>query len=197
MKLYILFFMLVASLNGNIGTYGFKPFPNYYFVETGTFGGEAIFKALGTDCFQEAYSMEVDEGLFRGCTGRFKECKNVHIIHGDSATGLWNVIKDLDKPITFWLDAHIYPPFKDKKNCPLLEELDQIKKHPIKTHTILIDDMNCCSTLAFDYLILQELVKKIKEINPHYIIQLLDGGNDDEVKGNILCAIVPDFNKKD
>lgn len=35
-------------------------------------------------------------------------------------------IKKLNAPITFWLDAH------SGNQCPLIEELEQIKRHKIK-----------------------------------------------------------------
>lgn len=189
---YCLFFLSLFFINikTNIGTYGFKNFPNYYFVETGTFGGDGLQIALNSGCFTELYSMEVQQSFVVNAQNRFRKNRNVHILHGDSKCILWGVIKDLNKPITFWLDAHIFPPMKGIQNCPLLEELDQIKKHPIKTHTIIIDDQSCCGQHAFDYLTQQDLINKIKEINSNYKITFLPGGNDDEVPNNVLVAYV-------
>jgi len=53
---------------------------------------------------------------------------------GSSADLLWDIIKSIDEPITFWLDAHYV-------ETPILQELVAIKSHHIKTHTILIDDV--------------------------------------------------------
>lgn len=101
------------------------------------------------------------------------------------------MIKDINQPITFWLDAHIFPPRTDGgKNCPLIEELDQIKRHPIKTHTILIDDMHCAGTAAFDFLTKEDLIQKIHEINPEYKIRYIPGGNDGEYPENVMVAII-------
>lgn len=175
-------------VEGNIGTYGFKNFPNYYFVETGTFGGGGLQIALDSGCFSQLYSMEVQQGLVLSAQNRFRKNLNVHIIQGDSKYKLWDIIKDLNKPITFWLDAHIFPPIIGVQNCPLIEELDQIKKHPIKTHTIIIDDQLWCGSAAFDFVTQKDLINKIKEINPNYRITFLPGGNDDEVPNNVLVA---------
>ena len=193
MKAKLVFSLLtLGSLaNANIGTYGFKGFPSSYFVETGTFSGDGVRKALEAGCFKKVFSIDVDLNGVRDCQRKFSRNKNVTIVHGNSRTDLWDIIKDLDGTITFWLDAHIYPPVTDgRQNAPLLEELEQIKRHPIKTHTILIDDLSCCGTLSFDYVTLEDLINKIKEINPDYTIKLLDGGNDDEVINNILYAYI-------
>lgn len=192
--LILICFFTFVNLNPNIGTARFKNFPNYYFVETGTFSGDGINIALTDNCFKEIYSIEVDKSHIQNCTNRFRNNTNVKIFEGDSKDILWDVIKDMDQPITFWLDAHIYPPIFDgsdeRKNAPLMEELEQINRHHIKTHTILIDDMSCCGTLAFDYVTRQDLINKIKSINPNYNITFIVGGNDDEVKDNILVATV-------
>jgi hypothetical protein len=52
-----------------------------------------------------------------------------------------NKIKDIDSKITFWLDSH-WSGTPDVgcdlvTICPVLEELEQIKQHSIKTHTII------------------------------------------------------------
>jgi hypothetical protein len=189
--LFNLLLLMTAGLHANIGTYGFKPFPNTYFVETGTYEGGGVKQALKANCFKAIYSIEAHFPAFRNCKQYFAHNKNVHLFHGDSQNGLWNMIKHLNGTITFWLDAHIFPPVNDgRKNAPLLEELDQIKRHHIKTHTILIDDLSCCGSLAFDYLTLDDLKNKILEINPNYTFELLAGGDADEVANNILLAYI-------
>ena len=184
--------LVLTAVQANIGrTKGFTGYKNYYFVETGTLGGEAVVRAL-KDGFIEAHSIEMDSRLFAACRNRFARLKNVHIYNGNSANILWDVIKPLDKPITFWLDAHRGPGayLNDGKNSPIMQELDQIKQHPIKTHTILIDDLNGCGKIPFDYVTLDQIKSKIKEINPQYTFKLIVGGEQDEAKDNILVATV-------
>ena len=103
---------------------------------------------------------------------------------------LWEMIADIQEPITFWLDAHRFPPVEGEKNNPILEELEAIAAHPIKTHTLLIDDINGAGHLDFDYVTLDQITAKILEINPDYSIKFADGGWFDEVKNNILVATV-------
>lgn len=191
------FLFLLASLIGcsaasaNIGPQGFGEFLNPIFIETGSYGGEGIAKALKAG-FQRVRSIEYDNRLFNGCKHRFQNYSNVELFQGDSSKDLWKMIEDIDEPITFWLDAHVCPAREDGgKNCPLIEELEQIKWHPIKNHTILIDDMHCCGTILFDYLTHEDLIDKILEINPLYEITYVPGGDDGEYPINVMVARVP------
>lgn len=182
--------LICNAIFSNVGPEGFGKFLNHYFIETGTLGGDGIIKALNAG-FKEVRSIEFDTNSYQHAQRRFSQYKNVKLWNGSSATDLWNMIQDINKSITFWLDAHIFPPRKDGgKNCPLLEELEQIKWHPIKTHTILIDDMHCAGTQAFDYLTKEDLIKKILEINPNYQISYVDGGDEGEYKNNIMVATI-------
>ena len=89
---------------------------------------------------------------------------------GDSGNILYEVIKDIDSPITFWLDGHFSggSTALGSEACPILKELDQIKKHPIKTHTILIDDLRVFGTHSFNFITIDQIKEKILEINPNY-----------------------------
>ncbi len=181
----------LSPLLSNVGPQGFGEFRQNYFVETGTFGGDAIQLALNAG-FTKVRSIEFDANLCQNAQRRFSNNPNVRIDHGDSSIDLWRLIQDLDEPATFWLDAHVCPPRTDGgKNCPLLEELEQIKRHPIKTHIILIDDMHCCNTELFDFMNQSHFIEKLLEINPDYEIRYVDGGNDGEYKNNIMVAIPP------
>lgn len=188
--LSILLLCCYGVAQANIGPQGFKDYLNYYFVETGSFTGRAIAQAL-REGFKEIRSIESDQRLYNDVKRNFAGRSNVIIVRGDSATDLWDLIKDIDQEATFWLDAHIYPPKKGVRNCPLIQELEQIRWHPIKTHTILIDDMHCTATDAFDGLTKEDLIKKIKEINPEYVITYMPGGDDGEYPQNVMVAYIP------
>ena len=73
--------------------------------------------------------------------------------------------------ITFWLDSHwsgVADVGCDPETiCPILYELDQIKKHPIKSHVIMIDDIRLMIPEHFK-VTKEEIVNKIMEINPAY-----------------------------
>ncbi len=190
-QLFLLAVTLTATIaQANIGPQGFRAFLNPYFVETGTFGGGGILKALEAG-FPSIRSIEADPTLWHNTKKTFAAVPNITFFLGNSAIRLWDMIKDIQAPITFWLDAHVFPAKTDgTKNCPLIEELDQIQRHPIKTHTILIDDLHCAGTAAFDYLTKEDLIKKILEINPAYKITYVPGGDAGEYPENVMVAQV-------
>lgn len=187
----LVLFFLCTLVHANMTPEGFERFPNYYFVETGTNSGDGVKFALRAK-FPQIFSIEILESSYLNACMVFAPYKNVQIVLGDSGEVLYDVIKDLDKPITFWLDGHLGDPTPGcTRHTPLFEELDQIKLHPIKHHTIVIDDMHCCDGILFDFHSREDIIAKIKEINPKYVITYVDGGDDAEVKDNIMVAQVP------
>lgn len=127
----------------------FKEFKNRVFVETGSYRGDGIQLALDAD-FQIIKSVDIDANNIRFSFNRFESMawsdqgKELHLVEGDSAYKLESMIRDINEPITFWLDSHWQMFEKEPKGqnpWPLLAELSQIRSHPIKTHTIIIDDM--------------------------------------------------------
>jgi len=193
MKKISLLLLVAGNLCANMAPEGFERFPNYYFVETGTYRGQGIRFALRAG-FPQIDSVEINHKFVVKARSIFSRYQNVRVWEGDSGKILWDVIKDMNKPITFWLDGHNGHPDPDstKKNTPLMEELEQIKMHPIKNHTILIDDMHCCETVLFDYLTKEQIASKVLEINPEYEITYVDGGDQGEYKDNIMVARVSD-----
>lgn len=188
--------VLFSPLSASLSQGSLLPYRNEYFVETGAHYGAGLLVALQSG-FRYLRSVETDPDYLQAAQELLKRYRNVKIWHGNSSVLLWEMIQDIEKPITFFLDAHRFPPLDDgQKNCPLLDELEQIKRHPIKTHTILIDDMSCCSQLAFDYLTKEELIAKLLEINPNYQISYIAGGWENEVPDNILVATPPSHRRR-
>ena len=56
----------------------------------------------------------------------------------------------------------------------------------------MIDDMHCLNTILFDYLSREQIIAKILEINPDYVIEYMAGGDDGEYPNNIMIARVPE-----
>ena len=197
-KIYSLLscFSITTSLIANIGPQGFGDFHQNTFIETGTFRGDAIQLALDAG-FKKIRSIEYDFALCAKARKRFRKNRNVSIFRGDSSVSLWRLIQDINEPVTFWLDAHVCPARIDGgKNCPLIEELEQIKQHPVKNHIILIDDIHCCDTVLFDFMSREKLIDKIHEINPNYEIRYVDGGDAGEYKNNVMVAVPPGWKNK-
>jgi hypothetical protein len=151
---------------------------NPVFIETGSFQGDGIRNALFAG-YKEIHSIELAESHYLNCKSSFKYIENVHLYFGDSVEELPRIMENLKESATFWLDAHYSGYGTDFKNTltPLLKELEIIKEHPLKNHTILIDDLRCWKR---DYPAIQfgldDLKEKILEINPDYVFSFAQGG---------------------
>lgn len=160
-----------------------KSYVNPYFVETGTFLGVGIRQALVAG-FPNVISIELSESLARNAQDKFRNYSNVHVICGDACDVLWDVISTIQEQITFWLDGHYSGGVtaKGAVDDPILQELELIARHPVKTHTILVDDMRLYGAGAS--IQRGDVERLILAINPAYKISLMDG----HVKADILVA---------
>lgn len=111
------------------------------FVETGTFEGETIQKAL--PFFQKIYTIEASQDYHDTVAERFGSNEKIHLLHGDSAVVMKEFIGDLcDRSVFYWMDAHWCADEKTAgahSQCPLLRELHAISKLNIQS-VIVIDD---------------------------------------------------------
>jgi len=166
----------------------FAKYPNKYFVESGSYRGDGIQMALDAG-FKNIYSIELGLNFYKNCCVRFASRPKVKLFLGSSAEMMPVVLKNIDAPATFWLDGHYSGAntAKADTNTPILAELEAIRKHPIKTHTILIDDVRLFGTIEFDFIELQEIIQKILEINPKYQITYEDG----YISNDVLVAYAP------
>ncbi len=156
---------------------------NPIFIETGTFRGDGVQKALNAG-FEKIYSIDVSPKFHQECSERFAQeiqKGQVELILGDSQYALQDLIKQIAQPATFWLDAH---GGAKGKNCPLYEELETIYKHPIKTHTILIDDIRLVhksDAWGGHTVTVEGLIERLKKINSDYNIGFDKGQIEDDV----------------
>lgn len=165
----------------------FKRHANPVFIETGSYVGEGIDHALEAG-FSEIYSIELSPYYHHFCCRKFFQYPNVRLIFGDSSVVLKVVLSNLQRRATFWLDGHYSAGNTALGNThtPILQELAQIANHPIKTHTILIDDVRLFGTVEFDFIELHEIIDTIKQINANYHISFEDG----YVPNDVLVAEV-------
>lgn len=119
--------------------------------------------------------------------GKFKNNPNV-LLHLKSSTTMLDDIKDINEPITFWLDGHWSFGKTSYKEmyCPVLLELNAIERHHIKTHTILVDDVRLFGTSEFNFISLSTVKETILRINPKYKFSFADG----HIPNDILVATV-------
>jgi hypothetical protein len=110
------------------------------FVETGTFLGETTLAMSGI--FERCWTVEIDKSLYEQALVRFNGRRNITALHGDSATLIGDILRDIDAPAIFWLDGHYSKANtgRGEIDTPIVNELRQIFEHPITRHVILIDD---------------------------------------------------------
>lgn len=170
---------------------------NKVFVETGTSNGVGLEAAYDAG-FELLFSIEFYKYKYKNCKNKFKDKNNVVLMCGDSGELIKEILNDINQPITFWLDSHYSGPGKyntkplaDK--CPILRELECIKNHHIKTHTILIDDIRIFrkSIDLWNNISEGDILKALKEINKEYNFYYIDGVSTEQVFSNdILVAEV-------
>ena len=120
-----------------------KKIMNSIFIETGAYIGGGIEAALRLG-FDEIHSIELAEKYYNICKEKFKDNPKVNVHLGDSGVILKELLKKINKGVTFWLDGHY-------SSCdtacaqdyvsPIQQELDSIKKYYNDDHVVLIDDM--------------------------------------------------------
>ena len=155
-------------------------YKNDIFVETGTLWGEAIEVAI--ECgFKKIYTVDIDPKKVEHSRKKFaKEVKSgqVEVLEGDTFKMFPDILKKIDAPATFWLDAHWDGgPMGDYK-CPLPFELEALLTHPIKTHTLLVDDRRIFGAIGSNWgedLDEELLIEAMIDINPDYKISFEDG----------------------
>lgn len=154
----------------------FAKYPNRIFIETGSYMGDGIQAALNSG-FQEIYSIEITEKYYKHCSNRFRNNGRVHTIFGDTLIWLPEIIKNINEPITFWLDGHWDIGATDEtrgiQDFPICKELEIIANHPIKNHIILIDDIRLLDA-EWD-VAKSDVIESVYNINNNYKIFYEDG----------------------
>ena len=167
-------------------------FKSDFFLETGTWRGDTIHRIANNDIYKpyKIISLELSDIFFNNCLDRFKNYKNIELFKANSKYDLYNIIKNIDSKITFWLDSHwsgIEHVGCDVETvCPILFELDQIKQHHLKNHIIMIDDIRLMDDNHFP-VNLGNILEKIYEINKDYKVIYFD---DWTSKNDILVAYI-------
>lgn len=150
------------------------------FVETGTYQGGGVDCAILAQ-FSKIISIERNPAFLKGNLDKFNKRENVELICGNTEKILYEIIAKINCRITFWLDAHdIGGPY-----CPLLKEIEQIARHKIKNHIILIDDRIVFRHWGFTE---HDVISMLKKINPKYEFNFIDSKLR---RADIMTAVVP------
>lgn len=169
------------------------------FVETGSYLGDGVQAALDAG-FERVVTIEADRASWERVRARFADDPRVTTILGDSADLLAAAVDDVREPAVFWLDAHWSgdgtggrPPIRD--SCvysPVIDELEVIGAHPVKGHTVLIDDVRVFRDGVFvdaaeEVITPVRLMGALLDIDDRYEFELLDGAE----ARDVLAAWVP------
>jgi hypothetical protein len=158
----------------------FVPYMSPVFIETGSYGGDGIAAAMKAG-FKKIHSIELSDHYYNLCVERYGNEQNVHLHHGDSIEVLPKLLSTINEPVTFWLDGHYCGPDSASgiKAVPLWEELEIIKSHTLKMHTILIDDMRLLRRREAEWkdlpYTIADVESLIMSINPRYSIKYIKG----------------------
>jgi hypothetical protein len=92
--------------------------------------------------FDRLYSIEFDPELYTVARDRLSSLSYVTILQGDSTAVLPSLLRTLDSPVLFWLDAHYSGGVTGCADLesPIASELAAIAQHQVKGHVVLIDD---------------------------------------------------------
>lgn len=144
------------------------------FIETGTYKGKMVYAVQ--PYVKEIYSIELSETYCRKAQQRFAGYPNIRILQGQSGEVLPKILKDIDKPCLFWLDAHYSggSTAKGKTNTPVMDELESILNHKNgNEHIILIDDARLFIH-ENDYPTVEEMKNLILSICPDWTFEVRD-----------------------
>jgi hypothetical protein len=142
-------------------------------VETGTYFGNMV-EAM-KPYFRKIYSIELSNDLYNKAKQRFSGDEKVTIVQGDSGTELGNLIRILDGPALFWLDAHYSSGItvRGEKDTPIYEELDQILSTSERRNVVIIDDARCFGSDPA-YPSIDELNNYIRSKRPNVCIEIVN-----------------------
>jgi len=144
------------------------------FIETGTYKGKMVYAVM--PYIKEIYSIELDKTHYMKAQRRFAGYPDIHILQGQSGQVLPEILKDIDKPCLFWLDAHYSggSTAKAQINTPLMQELDSIlNSKKADEHIILIDDA-CLFVSENDYPTIEEIKNFVLSTCPDWTFNIKD-----------------------
>jgi len=151
--------------------------PTTTFVETGTRRGNGIQCALEAG-FDDVRSVDIDVDAFTKAALKYSHDYRVRLYLGDSGLLLPAMLHGVPYNAVLWLDSHEISTQLHEHNCPILRELDVLRKYPIRAFTILVDDIDVFED-AESTISVEQITEYINAINPDYNVTTITGNGDD------------------
>lgn len=133
---------------------------NNIFLELGAHVGDGIQKAFNAG-YNKVVGIELSVEYCNRINSKFQGI-NLELIQGDVELVLLDTLIKINEPCTIMVDAH-YSGGDNARGLhddPILQVLDIIEQHNIRTHTIMVDDMRAYERKTIENILLK--------INPSY-----------------------------
>lgn len=160
------------------------------FIETGTYEGATSLR-MADYGFKFIRSVDLYDFLSEDTKEKVKKLNekiDIKFELGESPEKISEFFKEIRSfdpygEIVFWLDAHASGPIKGGKygGTPLLEELKEIAKDGVKTHTIFIDDRRLFGSSEWSFVKEKDCIELLMSINPNYKIYHVDGHEKEDI----------------
>jgi len=112
------------------------------FIETGTYLGETIFPMA--KFFKKLYTIELSPKHHKNAVKKASQLgiTNIEFLQGYTEDVLPDLIRSIQEPAVFFLDAHFCGAETDSEETtvPLLQELEAINKHRDFADLLILDD---------------------------------------------------------
>ena len=133
------------------------------FVETGTHKGDTVKAMLLSNLFTTIYSVDNNAARAHKAKHRFRSFPHIHCAHSDNSVWIPEVLKQIDEPALFWLNAHAAHEQVQKSGTKtlLLDEIRAIAAHRTD-HVIIVDGARYYDGSLEDY----PGIKQIQELLP-------------------------------
>lgn len=180
--------MLIELTNKVLSFADFRKYSDTL-IESGSFGGDGIQRAVEAG-FEYIKSVEALPELYHYCQERFLSNPKVHLYLGMSKDEFPKMLRNIDYPVVFFLDAHpsgegtfghsedIAPEYQ--QDNILTSELSIIFAHR-NDHVIILDDQNGDSRHC----------RQILNANPNYTFYFYDEKRGDKLYKNKLLVALP------
>lgn len=159
---------------------------NKVYIETGTYLGESLITAATLN-FRDIYGIEALESFLKRTQAAITDSypnRKFNLVLGSSSDILYDTIKNIKEPITFFLDAHYQGEDERLRTNPLYIELDHIHRHSSENnlkHVIMIDDVRLFGRENFSGLNIETIASYLKKIHNDYNIVFEKGYKVDDI----------------